>query len=122
MQMLDRNELHKLAAALGGLPVLFCRPGSPAEQAGVRYGDIVLSVNGVKTPDWATFIEARSKSSQRMELELFRDGATVKIEFALVAQPPVDAPALLAELISEQIVPLSPSADGSQSLPKHKLN
>ena len=108
--MLDRNELHKLAAALGGLPVLFCRPGSPAEQAGVRYGDIVLSVNGVKTPDWATFIEARSRSATRMELELFRDGATVRIEFPLAAQGPVDAPALLAELIAEQIVPLGTPA------------
>lgn len=122
MLMLDRNELHKLAAALGGLPVLFCRPGSPAEQAGVRYGDIVLSVNGMKTPDWATFIEARGRSAQKMELELFRDGATVMIEFALTTHAPVDAPSLLAELIAEQIVPLSSSADSTQPLPKHKLN
>jgi predicted metalloprotease with PDZ domain len=124
MQMLDRNELHKLAAALGGLPVLFCRPGSPAEVAGVRYGDIVLAVNGIKTPDWATFIEARGKSATKMELELFREGETVTIEFPLSTQAPIDPPALLAELIAEQIVPLSPSsaAQGTQSLPKNKLN
>lgn len=104
--MLDRNELHKLAAALGGLPVLFCRPDSPAERAGVRYGDIVLAVNGIKTPDWATFIEARSKSSTSMHLELFREGANVEIELELGTPTPIDPPTLLAELIAENIVPL----------------
>ena len=113
MYVLDRSELHKLAAALGGLPVLFCRPGSPAEQAGVRYGDIVLAVNGIKTPDWATFIEARSKSSTTMLLELFRDGETVSIEVALSAPTPIDPPTLLAELIAEQVVPL-----GTSKLPR----
>jgi predicted metalloprotease with PDZ domain len=104
--MIDRNDLNKLATALGGLPVLFCRPGSPAERAGVRYGDIVLAVNGIKTPDWATFIEARGKSQTTMHLELFREGLHVEIELALATPSPIDPPALLAELIAEQIVPL----------------
>lgn len=110
--MLDRNELNKLAAALGGLPVLFCRPGSPAELAGVRYGDIVLAVNGIKTPDWATFIEARGKSSTSMHLELFREGAHVELELALTTPTPIDPPTLLAELIAENIVPLPRDKDG----------
>jgi S1-C subfamily serine protease len=114
--MLDRTELHKLAAALGGLPVLFCRPGSPAEVAGVRYGDIVLAVNDVKTPDWAAFIEARGKSAQSMKLELFREGETVTIELKL-AQSPIDPPTLLAELIAERIVPLDVDTTPKPSKP-----
>jgi S1-C subfamily serine protease len=106
--MLDRTELTKLAAALGGLPVLACRPGSPAASAGIRYGDIVLSVNGVKTPDWAAFIEARGKSNTTMQVELFRDGEQLSIELALTTTT-VDPPSLLAEILAERIVPLEPS-------------
>jgi predicted metalloprotease with PDZ domain len=104
--MLDRNELTRLATAMGGLPVIACRPGSPADLAGVRYGDIVLAVNDVKTPDWAAFIEARKADSTKMKVELFRDGTTVMLEIPLSPQPAIDTPTLLAEMISENIVPL----------------
>ena len=88
--MRDRNELAKRAAELGGLPVLVCRPGSPAELAGVRYGDILLGVNGIKTPDWASYIAARGKNTQRMQLELFRDGETVTVEIELGGATPFE--------------------------------
>ena len=105
--MQDRNELTKLATALGGLPVLACRPGSPAAVAGVRYGDILLTVNGVKTPDWTAFIEARSLDKHVMRIELFREGETLHLEFELSpSTAPVDTPALLAEILAERIVPL----------------
>nr|HEX4317248.1 PDZ domain-containing protein [Kofleriaceae bacterium] len=107
--MFDRGELMQLASALGGLPVLACRTGSPAEQAGVRYGDIVLAVNGIKTPDWVTFIEARSKSKTSMLIELFRDGVHVTITLALAEMTPIDPPELLAEILAERLIPL----DGS---------
>lgn len=90
--MRDRNELAKLAAELGGLPVFACRPGSPAEQAGIRYGDIVVAVNGIKTPDWAAFIEARGKNTQRMTMDLVRDGEHITLEIEL------DPPTLLDDL------------------------
>ncbi|HEY5934447.1 MAG TPA: PDZ domain-containing protein [Kofleriaceae bacterium] len=103
--VIDRTDLAKLAAALGGLPVLACRPGSPAALAGVRYGDIVLAVNGIKTPDWATFIEARGTDAAKMRLLLFRDGTEVDLEIEL-STTPLDPAALLAEIIAERIVPL----------------
>jgi len=115
--MLDRTDLMKLAAALGGLPVLACRAGSPAATAGVRYGDIVLAVNGVKTPDWSTFIEARSKSNTTMHLQLFRDGAELTLDLPLAQSSPIDPPTLLAELLSEQIVPLNPALPAKPTKP-----
>ncbi|MGE0546262.1 MAG: PDZ domain-containing protein [Kofleriaceae bacterium] len=104
--MYDRNELNKLATALGGLPVLACRAGSPADEAGVRYGDILLAVNGVPTPDWGTFIEARAKDSKKMQLELFRGGEHLCLEIVLAPAAPMDPRDLLSELIAERIVPL----------------
>lgn len=98
----DSGELARLAAALGGLPVLACRPGSPAEQAGVRYGDIVLSVNGVKTPDWASFVEARAKDTERMRFELVRDGVRLEIEIDLPGATPVDPQSLLADILADR--------------------
>lgn len=112
--MLDRNELHKLASVLGGLPVLGCRPGSPAQQAGVRYGDIVMSVNGIRTPDWQAFMTARNACKTNMLVEVFRDGAHITFDVSLdpnATAASVDMPALLAELIADHVVPIgAPSA------------
>lgn len=104
--MIGMKELTKLAAALGGLPVIGCRADSPAARAGVSYGDVVLSVNGMATPDWSAFVEARGRSSTSMSIELFRDGEHVHLEFALDQHAPIDPPQLLAELISEHVVAL----------------
>jgi S1-C subfamily serine protease len=112
--LIDRVELTKLATALGGLPVLACRAGSPAARAGIRYGDIVLAVNGIKTPDWASFIEARGKNQKTMQLELFRDGLQMSLEIEL-ASVDIDPPSLLAELIAERIVPISGDDDNGSS-------
>jgi len=81
--MLSSEQLTKLATALGGLPVLGCRPGSPAERAGVRYGDVLLTVNGMPVPDWHAYIEARAKRQQAMEIAIFRGGEEIVIELSL---------------------------------------
>lgn len=102
---MDKAELARLAAALGGLPVLACRPGSLAERAGVRYGDIVVAVNGIKTPDWAAFIEARALDAAKMTFELVREGTRMKIEIPLDAVA-VDPPSLLAEITGDRSIPI----------------
>lgn len=105
--MTSRKDLHKLAAALGGLPVLGCRADSPADRAGVVYGDILLAVNGRPTPDWTAFIEARSLSATTMVVEVFRDGQQLRLVVPLEQSPQSIEPAeLLAELIAERLVPL----------------
>jgi len=78
--MLSSEQLTKLATALGGLPVLGCRPGSPAARAGVRYGDVLLSVNGVPTPDWQAYIEARALQKAQMQIAIFRGGEEITID------------------------------------------
>jgi S1-C subfamily serine protease len=72
--MKSPRELQTLASALGGVPILGVLPGSPAEQVGLRYGDIVTRVNGRSTKTFADFLAAHDQSLDSLEVEIFRNG------------------------------------------------
>lgn len=55
-----------------GIPVWFCFPGSPAQRAGVREGDRLLSVNGMRMGDVFDYVTARGLDSKRISLTLLR--------------------------------------------------
>ena len=80
---MNRSTLAELAASLGGLPVYGSLPGSPAERAGIRYGDVLLSVDGQPTPTWDAYLMARQESGPAITVELFRDGAEFFVELVL---------------------------------------
>jgi len=67
---------------MGGLAILGCLPGSPAAEAGLRYGDILLEVNGEPTPDWAAYV-ALSRTRPSMSVRVFRAGAELRFELPL---------------------------------------
>lgn len=94
--MLKSSNLVHLAQSLGGLPVHGCLPGSPADVAGVRYGDILLSVDGHRTPTWDAYIEARQHSGASIRLRLFREGEEIEIDVLLDR----DVKCGMAELVS----------------------
>ena len=81
--MRSRSELSRLAAAMGGLPVLGCLEGSPAAEAGVRYGDILLAVDGIATSTWDDFLRARTQSRGRFVARIFREGTELEIAVEL---------------------------------------
>ncbi len=109
--MLKWEDVSRLATRLQGIPVLGCRPGSPAARAGVRYGDILMAVNDVPTPDWTAYIDARALRPDHMRVEVFRAGETLIFELALSAPAePVDPVGLLAELIEGRVLPLATGA------------
>ncbi len=82
------SDLHAIAATLGGLPLLGCLRGSPAERAGLRYGDVVLEVNGHRTPDWVAYIDAIQNRRGAMTVRIFRDGLESVIELRLDDEAP----------------------------------
>jgi S1-C subfamily serine protease len=110
--MISWDEVCRLAKALNGLPVLRCRPGSPAALAGVRYGDVLLSVDGHPTPDWASYVEARREPKPEMVVEVFREGRTLTLRMEL---PPrdgdVDPQAVLAEILAAGGIPERPPTE-----------
>lgn len=117
MPMMSRKQLEEIAATVRGVPVWGCLPGSTAAEAGVRYGDIVLRVNGVETPTVVEYLEARKLRSDGYELRLFRDGLelTVFVPF----RPPSDSMAALALQLADgrYVAPTEPSADEPKALP-----
>lgn len=76
-----------------GIPVWFCFPGSPAERAGVREGDRLLSVNGVRMGSVFDYVAARARDSSRITLTLLRGNSVhdVTVELDASYQVPPEA-------------------------------
>lgn len=72
-------KLEHLAKILQGIPVWEVFPDSAAALAGVRFGDIILRVNGVATPTFKKFLAAGETHLKRLEFEVFRDGKLLRL-------------------------------------------
>jgi S1-C subfamily serine protease len=78
--MKNPRELQTIANILGGVPILGVLPGSAAERAGLRYGDIVTSVNGFATANFSEFLSAHDRARGPLTLEVFRNGEKISFE------------------------------------------
>ncbi|MET0386281.1 MAG: PDZ domain-containing protein, partial [Polyangiales bacterium] len=101
----------RLATALGGLPILGCLAGSPADGAGIRYGDILLSIDGMPTASWDDFVRARSRCAGQLRLRVFRQGTEFDVSVALraAAKTPFE---IVEELHERGVLTASAAADG----------
>ena len=75
-----------------------CLPGSPADRAGVRSGDILLSVDGRLTPSWDAYLAARADSGTSIRLRLFRDGRELEVDVPLTSGATLRQDSLIAML------------------------
>jgi membrane-associated protease RseP (regulator of RpoE activity) len=68
-----------------GVKISGVRPGSPADKAGVRAGDIIVRFAGVavKTLDDLTFALRGRRPGDRVEVTILRDGAERRMEATL---------------------------------------
>jgi S1-C subfamily serine protease len=101
--MIPKRSLFALAKALGGIPVLGTLQGTPAARAGIRYGDVVISVNGRPTPTVTDYIEAKALREDGMEVVVFRSGSEHVRDLAYDASVTTDPRAILAELMTLRI-------------------
>jgi len=83
----DLAQIERLAQVLGGIPVWAVAPGSSARNAGVLFGDIILSVNGVPTPTFKAFLQAGRAHLTSLEFKVFRNGKVLVLRY----DEPVDA-------------------------------
>jgi S1-C subfamily serine protease len=119
--LLSREQLSKLAQTLQGIPVWGCLPGSLGRNAGIRYGDVLLSVNGQPTSDAAEYMAARQLRSDGLTLVVFRDGAThtLQLRFEQTAQRADEQRlrAVAQTMAESRLLPLEPPS--RESGPDH---
>ncbi len=68
---------------MNGIAILGALPGSPAEECGLKYGDILLSVNGEAMTTVEDFLRARSSAQDTMELIVRRGGHVMELSIHL---------------------------------------
>ncbi len=76
-------------AARRGVFVVELTSGSPAEEAGLRVGDVILSVGGEATEGVADLVDVlrTKKVGDRLKLEVERHGKRTQLEAALGTRP-----------------------------------
>ena len=72
-------QIERLAKVIGGIPVWEVFPDSAAAIAGVRFGDIIVSVNGTATPTFEDFLSAGEAHLAHLTFEVFRNGELVSL-------------------------------------------
>jgi S1-C subfamily serine protease len=81
--MVSLSDLSRLATVLGGVPIPGCGEGSPAQRAGLRYGDVLLSIDGLPTASWADIFQARQRRTGQLTARVFRQGAEFDVPLDL---------------------------------------
>ena len=64
-----------------GCLVTLVDPGTAADEAGLRAGDVIVSADGMRTPDFTTLrlLLMFKRPGQELQLEVLRDGETLKL-------------------------------------------
>ncbi|MGE0046518.1 MAG: S1C family serine protease [Hyphomonadaceae bacterium] len=89
-QGLSRALVQRLKLkAPGGVLVVAVMEGSPADEAGVRVGDVVVSIDGSPSPsvDDIHRVLTRETIGRKLALVVLRDGALVQLDLKVRARP-----------------------------------
>lgn len=88
--MIPKRSLMKLASALDGLAIVGVLPGTAAAHAGIRYGDVLLEVNGERVRTFGDYVRAKDLRAGSLELRVFRSGEEreVTLQYEVRTEPP----------------------------------
>jgi S1-C subfamily serine protease len=72
-----------------GVLVAAVSDGGPAQRAGLRVGDVVLTLDGAATPsvDAVHKLLTRERVGQRVSLTVLRDGVLVGLDLTVTGRP-----------------------------------
>lgn len=73
----------------GGVSVLQVYPGTPAYKGGMKFGDILLTFNGIKLEDSVHLqnLVARTPVGDTVKIEVLRNGEKVTLDVPIAKQP-----------------------------------
>lgn len=113
--MIDTRKLGEIARTLGGIPVWGCLPGSVAAIAGIRYGDIVLQVNGVETRTIDEYLSARALRTDGVEVVFHRDGTEHRVDLVFGSAAERDSVEETANVVLERgMMPTAPASSDTE--------
>ena len=100
--MIAKRSLFALAKGLEGVPILGALGGTSAARAGLRYGDVLLEVNGRRTRSIEEYIEAKDLRQGGMSVVVFRAGEQIALEFTYSGSP-AEPSMFVSELVSMRV-------------------
>jgi S1-C subfamily serine protease len=77
--MTFRSNLERIAEIYGGIAIFSVDPGSTTHRAGIRAGDVLVSVNGRRVRRLSEYASARGLRKDVLELVVVRDGRTLTL-------------------------------------------
>jgi len=86
--MAFRENLERMARIYEGVAIFSVERGSTTHRAGVRAGDILMSVNGRRIRHHSEYSEARRLRSECIELVVMRQGRELRLWAAGAASQP----------------------------------
>lgn len=80
---MDKKTVDEMGEIVKGVPVYVSFKGQPAFNAGIRQGDIIIAVNGMKTPTADEYIEAAKLDDEKRIIQVWRNGQELTFELSL---------------------------------------
>lgn len=82
-----RNNLERIAEIYGGIAIFSVDVGSATHKAGVRAGDVLVSVNGRRVRKLSEYAAARTLRRDVLELVVVRSGKTMTLWAGILPKP-----------------------------------